>query len=229
MDIMKFDCTADMINWAVKKAGSMNYRNSMMAGSRDAPAALAEAVVCKLVKGKLVNTFDYDIETPCGLTVDVKNKVINHEPDFLYEVTIMASNKDQKSDYLAFTYTPPDMSCVWLCGGKMKALFLKQARYVSAGEDLGNFTAKRDNYVSQVARLDSPEYMISLLSNEFLKDMRPKNLERLLSEIQDLDELYGLANRRKVLGLDLPKWTEEERRLILARKYELEQKHGRRK
>jgi len=43
-----------------------------------------------------------------------------------------------------------------------------------------------------------------------------------------LQELYGFANRRKVLGIRdeaiLPKWTDEERSLILARKYELEKK-----
>jgi hypothetical protein len=47
-------------------------------------------------------------------------------------------------------------------------------------------------------------------------------LEDKLKNVHSLEELYGFANRRKVLGVDLPKWTEEERRLILARKYELE-------
>ena len=58
-------------------------------------------------------------------------------------------------------------------------------------------------------------------------------LSAKLAKIDCLQELYGFANRRKVLGISdeniLPKWTEEERRLILARKYELEQKNGRRK
>lgn len=45
-----------------------------------------------------------------------------------------------------------------------------------------------------------------------------------LAGIDCLDELYGFANRRRVLGVDLPKWTEDERRMILARKYELEGK-----
>ena len=58
-------------------------------------------------------------------------------------------------------------------------------------------------------------------------------LSAKLAKINCLQELYGFANRRKVLGISdeniLPKWTEEERRLILARKYELEQKNGRRK
>ena|GEM_PF-6271573 len=45
-----------------------------------------------------------------------------------------------------------------------------------------------------------------------------------------LDELYGFANRRKVLNTTddtiAPKWTERERMLILARKYELEKELG---
>lgn len=51
-------------------------------------------------------------------------------------------------------------------------------------------------------------------------------LAEKLQSIRSLDELYGFANRRKVTGcIDdeiMPKWTEQERRLILARKYELE-------
>ena len=53
-------------------------------------------------------------------------------------------------------------------------------------------------------------------------------LEDKLKTIHCLQELYGFANRRKVLGISdeaiLPKWTDEERSLILARKYELEKK-----
>lgn len=51
---------------------------------------------------------------------------------------------------------------------------------------------------------------------------RPRSFLEKLNSIHSLEELYGFANRRKVLGVDLPKWTEEERRMILARKYELE-------
>jgi hypothetical protein len=51
-------------------------------------------------------------------------------------------------------------------------------------------------------------------------------LAEKLQSIRSLDELYGFANRRKVTGCTddeiMPKWTEQERRLILARKYELE-------
>ena len=47
--------------------------------------------------------------------------------------------------------------------------------------------------------------------------------EQKLKSITSLEELYGFANRRKVLQVDLPDWTDEERAMILQRKYELEQ------
>jgi len=59
-----------------------------------------------------------------------------------------------------------------------------------------------------------------------------KNLtfEEKLMSCECLDELYGFANRRKVLNTTddtiAPRWTERERMLILARKYELEKELG---
>ena len=50
--------------------------------------------------------------------------------------------------------------------------------------------------------------------------------EEKVNTISCLEELEGFANRRKVLGVDLPKWSEEERQIILMRKYELEKKNG---
>jgi hypothetical protein len=50
-------------------------------------------------------------------------------------------------------------------------------------------------------------------------------IEEKLKTIHSLEELEGFANRRRFLA-SLPKWTENERRLILVRKYELEKQHG---
>ena len=54
----------------------------------------------------------------------------------------------------------------------------------------------------------------------------PDTLKEKLDGIHSIDELYGFANRRKVLGcVDeriTPEWTDDERRLILLRKYQLE-------
>ena len=50
-------------------------------------------------------------------------------------------------------------------------------------------------------------------------------LSEKLENINCLLELEGFANRRRYVPW-LPKWTDEERGLILARKYELEQRYG---
>jgi len=62
------------------------------------------------------------------------------------------------------------------------------------------------------------------LQRDVCRRFLPKTFAQKVSEINCLQELNGFANRRRVLQVDLHKWTEEERRLILARKYELERK-----
>ena len=59
--------------------------------------------------------------------------------------------------------------------------------------------------------------------------LRCRSFEQKLNSIHDLAELEGFANRRRVLGVDLPKWTENEVKAILHRKAELEVKLGGRK
>ena len=54
------------------------------------------------------------------------------------------------------------------------------------------------------------------------------SLEEKLQKINCLEELYCFANRRKITGCFDDKivapWSEEERRIILAKQYELERK-----
>lgn len=63
--------------------------------------------------------------------------------------------------------------------------------------------------------------------------LRGRPVSRLsdkLKTIHSIEELFGFANRRKVLGIAddkiAPRWTEEERQLIVERKYQL-MKRGR--
>lgn len=59
-----------------------------------------------------------------------------------------------------------------------------------------------------------------------LEDVRMSRLSQKLASIYCIDELYGFANRRKVLGIYdesiIPKWTDEEVALIVERKFELQ-------
>ena len=49
-----------------------------------------------------------------------------------------------------------------------------------------------------------------------------------LKSCRCLGELEGFANRRK-FNPALPRWTEDERRQIMARKYEMERSNGKKK
>tara|TARA_B100000085_G_C18327495_1_gene424863 strand:- start:142 stop:528 length:387 start_codon:yes stop_codon:yes gene_type:complete len=49
-----------------------------------------------------------------------------------------------------------------------------------------------------------------------------KELERKLATIKTIDELKGFANRRSIFKLNVPKWSENEKRAIQWRKIEIE-------
>ena len=49
-----------------------------------------------------------------------------------------------------------------------------------------------------------------------------QELERKLATIKTIDELKGFANRRSIFKLDVPKWSENEKRAIQWRKMEIE-------
>ena len=50
-----------------------------------------------------------------------------------------------------------------------------------------------------------------------------RTFEEKLNSCLNLGELEGFANRRQI-DPSLPKWTEDERRMILAKKYEMEKR-----
>ena len=57
-------------------------------------------------------------------------------------------------------------------------------------------------------------------------DLSEKQFEQALQTITCLEELNGLANRRRVLQRDCKQWSEAQRGLILIRKFMLENGHG---
>lgn len=82
-----------------------------------------------------------------------------------------------------------------------------------------NASDKTDHCVASVAH---PFRGATLQRHCVCQWPKRKTFEEKLQDISSLDELYGFANRRKILQMDLPRWTEEEREMILARKRELE-------
>ena len=57
-------------------------------------------------------------------------------------------------------------------------------------------------------------------------DLSERDFEKALQTITSIDELNGLANRRRVLRHDFKKWNEAQIGLILNRKFILENKNG---
>ena len=57
-------------------------------------------------------------------------------------------------------------------------------------------------------------------------DLSEKQFEQALQTITCLEELNGLANRRRVLQRDCKQWSEVQRSMILMRKFMLENGHG---
>ena len=57
-------------------------------------------------------------------------------------------------------------------------------------------------------------------------DLGERDFEKALQTITSIDELNGLANRRRVLSQDFKKWNEAQIGLILNRKFILENKNG---
>ena len=49
-----------------------------------------------------------------------------------------------------------------------------------------------------------------------------QELEKKLETIKTIEELKGFANRRSIFKLDVPKWSENEKRAIQWRKIEIE-------
>ena len=104
----------------------------------------------------------------------------------------------------------------WLLINGKKYRLQRLQRYAT---HICNASDKTDQCVANVA---SPFRDATLQRNCVCQWPRPKSFEEKLQSISSLDELYGFANRRKVLQMDLPRWTEEERQMIMARKKELE-------
>ena len=57
-------------------------------------------------------------------------------------------------------------------------------------------------------------------------DLSEKEFEKALLKIKSVEELNGVANRRRVLRHDFKKWSEVQTSLILHRKFILENENG---
>ena len=211
---------------AREQAKNMKHFGSLTGGARDAHAALAEIVACELVGGEMIRDYDYDFKTRWGLKVDVKSKMTNHPPQPHFDVNILDYTDKQACDYLLFASVLRDGSKVWICGGYGKKEFLRDAEHIKAGEtrNLNRLKFKQDNYNMQIKDLHQAEQVVKMLRGG--GELKARPLRDILKTIHTIEELEGLANRRKWLNADLPLWTEEEIGLIKEKKWQLENMQG---
>jgi hypothetical protein len=57
-------------------------------------------------------------------------------------------------------------------------------------------------------------------------DLGEKDFEKALQTITSVEELSGVANRRRILRHDFTQWSEVQKSLILNRKFILENENG---
>lgn len=72
---------------------------------------------------------------------------------------------------------------------------------------------------------NSIERLVSLGPTKDYADLSEKEFRRVISQVDDIRTLEGIANRRKILNAkQLKKWSEVQRSIILEQKFIIEAK-----
>lgn len=153
--MIEVNITDNMLIEARAKAKEMGQlKGSMMKGERNVIGFLGEIVTQSIIGGEFHNTYDYDIMTPSGKTVDVKSKRINYPPKDYYACNIFTYNEKQDCDYLVFCFVHSNLDKAWIAGYYNKKEFLKDCDFVPKGQVMGSGVVyKRDNYELKVSQL----------------------------------------------------------------------------
>ena len=154
--MIELTATQDDITKAKQMADEMGViRNSIEKGGGSPAGFLAEIVVARHLGAIQFNTYQYDLITLSGDTIDVKAKRTRVPPKPYYECSIAAYNTKQRCDYYAFCRVLNDLRVVWLLGIISKAEYFKKATKRLKGEyDSNNdFTFKVDCYNLPISEL----------------------------------------------------------------------------
>jgi len=150
--------TDDMKKRAWAKSREMGeINNSITHGDGNIAGFLGEEVANTLIKGKINNTYDYDI-TKCDIKYDVKTKRCTSEPRPYYECSVAAFNTKQKCDHYVFVRienVKGRWGRAWVLGSYGKDEYFKDARFLKKGNIDGNnnFKVKADCYNMPINKL----------------------------------------------------------------------------
>ena len=131
-----------------REMGEIN--NSITHGDGNIAGFLGEEVANSIIKGKINNTYDYDI-TKDDVHYDVKTKRCTSEPKGYYECSVAAFNTKQNCDHYVFVRIENvggKWGRAWILGSYGKERYFKDARFLKKGNIDGdnNFKVKADCY-----------------------------------------------------------------------------------
>ena len=154
--MIELDITEDQILKAkglAEDLGKLN--NSITSGDGNLAGFIGEVVVADYIGAEHSNTYDYDLVSQDGKTIDVKTKRTNYPPREHYDCSVAAFNTRQKCDYYAFVRVKNDLSKVWILGFYPKQKYFVDAKFHKKGEfDASNkFTFKADCYNMPINQL----------------------------------------------------------------------------
>jgi len=153
--MIELDIPLDIIGKARKLSDELGVlKHSLTKGKGNLYGFIGELLFNSIVKGKLDNTYDYDIVMKDGSKIDVKAKKTTVKPLPYYVCTVPAYNIKQKCDYYGFVRVMDDLSKAWVLGLMPKEKFFKEATFMDKGERNGSYINKMACYNVKIEDLD---------------------------------------------------------------------------
>ncbi len=167
--VRKFKISKDTLGEAKARAEALPLlNNSIRKGKGAIVAYIGEAVVKKVLDGKVEDTYDYDIIYGDNIRVDVKTKERTVPPKDHYNCTVADFNTKQECNEYAFVSVLNDHSTAWYLGKISKENFYKEANFYKEGEldpdspPSTDFYFKADCYNIPISKLNSGSNLDSL-------------------------------------------------------------------
>ena len=147
-------------SWIREKSKNLSQslgplKNSIEEGEGNEAGFIGEHIALKILGGKLVNTYDYDLITKKGIKVDVKTKRTKVKPQPHHECSIAGFNINQECDYYAFVRVDMNLNKAWWLGVCSKKRYFEDCYFLRKGYYCENnkFTVKADCFNLKIEEL----------------------------------------------------------------------------
>jgi len=131
----KFNISKKTLQKIKTRAEKLPLLNNSIRGGKGAVVAyIGEAVVERVLSGKIEDTHDYDVVYKNNVKVEVKTKERTVPPEGYHNCTVAGFNTRQDCDEYAFVSVLNDHSAAWYLGKISKEKFYKKATFYEKGE-----------------------------------------------------------------------------------------------